>query len=135
MTGEQRLALINRRSVLALLGGGAVLAAGGVGVLGLGRDDGPSAGPGATPADEALVAIGTRYLELVPEDRDIDRLVADLGLDLDRPGDPGAAASELDELSERIAADFEAGRTVAVDGWQLSMTEARLTALIALVAA
>ena len=135
MSGEQRLALINRRSVLVLLGGGAVLAAGGVGVLGLGRDDGPSASPGATPADEALVAIGTRYLELVPEDRDIDRLVADLGLDLDGPGDPGAAASELDELSERIAADFEAGRTVAVDGWQLSVTEARLTALIALVAA
>ncbi len=42
--------------------------------------------------------------------------------------------SDTPTLTAVIVADFAAGRTVLVDGWMLSLTEARHCALVALVA-
>jgi hypothetical protein len=66
--------------------------------------------------------IGASYLALHPGEADAAALSARL---LDETG-PGAPA---DRLRRRIAADYAARRTVSVDGWILSATEARLTAL------
>lgn len=52
-------------------------------------------------------------------------------------GDGDAARAGVDEirarLSQRVRADFAAGRTRTVDGWVLSVTETHLYALAALV--
>jgi hypothetical protein len=76
-------------------------------------------------------AIGRAYLRQAPEEADAARLLA-----LIHPGDCAAlSASELRRaVAARQRADFAAGRTVLLDGWVLSRTEARLCALAAVTA-
>jgi hypothetical protein len=111
-----------RRTVLALLAGS-----------GLGLVVGCSDGSGATEracqlvsdavpeVPEGLLAIGTRYRELHPDD-EWQRIGDELG---DRP-DEGS----LEALSSRVRADFAAGDVVTVDGWVLARTEARAAAAL-----
>jgi hypothetical protein len=76
-------------------------------------------------------AIGRAYLRQAPEEADAAR-----PLDLIHPGD--CAALSTTELRRAVAArqraDFAAGRTVLLDGWVLSRTEARLCAFAAVTA-
>lgn len=114
---------IGRRTLLALFGGSA-----------LGLVVGCSSGPsdeeracesirGAIPEVPAgLVAIGTRYRELHPDD-DIHAVAPESS-----DGDP---VSVLAQLSEQVRADFDAGDVVDVDGWVLARTEARAAAVLA----
>lgn len=44
----------------------------------------------------------------------------------------GATDNLAEQLTQRVREDFDAGRVVAVDGWILARTEARLYALAAL---
>ena len=75
-----------------------------------------------SPADRALSAhqaaartIGAAYLRAYPRDTLADaRVIADL---------PRA------QIAARVREDFAAGRVVMLDGWMLSVTEARLCAL------
>ena len=87
-----------------------------------------------TFADEDTIReIGEAYLAAVPEERRQRRLVRAL------LEDEGALADQVDSealtrfLRTRIRSDFEAGRTVLVDGWVLSVTEARQAALFSMV--
>jgi hypothetical protein len=83
-------------------------------------------------ADQAR-AIGARYREMVPEERDADALRAAIAgrhpLLARVLGTPRVDPAAL------VRRDFAEGRTVEVDGWVLSLTEARQCALLSLGAA
>ncbi len=79
---------------------------------------------------ESARPIGEAYLALAPHEASTARLVS-----LVAAGAAAESASDS-ELRRLVAAgvrdDFSAGRTAEVDGWVLSLTEARLFALVAL---
>ncbi len=132
----------DRRAVLKGVAAGGVVVVGG-GLLGwqlLADDDEPGDAaespnrprPPDPPASvrAALVAVGTRYLEVEPDEADRDELLAALpALDGEVPERPAEA---LDVLAEQAAADHEAGEVIELDGWVLSRTECRAAALYAL---
>lgn len=66
-----------------------------------------------------LVQVATAYLLLYPEEASASKLRILLAAESDTTGDLPAA----------IRRDFAQGRTVAVRGWMLARTEARLAAL------
>lgn len=80
--------------------------------------------------DEDVRAIGERYRADHPDEADAQSLRASIH---GRPGPLlwllGAPRTDTDAL---VRADFEGGRTVTVDGWVLSVTEARQCALLSL---
>ena len=128
----------DRRTVLKGLAAGGVVVVGGALVAQQVRDDDESAPPPTTapPPSEprstmgaALVAVGTRYLEDVPEEADqaflLEQLPALEGTVPERPG------PMLGVLAPQAVADHTAGDLVELDGWVLSRTEARAAALYA----
>ncbi len=66
------------------------------------------------PADASF--LGERYLTGFPGEWDRQRLVENL--------------SSIDDLHEKVRADFHQGRVVSIDGWRVSVTECRLAALV-----
>lgn len=78
---------------------------------------------------DSAAAIGRAYLHIHPEEADPQRLLARLLPD----AEPLLAREDLRRaLAARQAADFAGGRTLRLDGWVLSLTEARLCAAAAL---
>jgi hypothetical protein len=83
---------------------------------------------------EAAASIGRVYLRQRPEEHNEERMLALLMGD----ASPASTGERLDEaalhaaLRRRLREDFACGRTVWVDGWLLSATEARLCALAAM---
>ena len=79
--------------------------------------------------------LGRLYLEGKPREADTALLVTLIGA-APGPALPPASPSTDEalraDLEERIRNDFIYGNTVAVDGWLLSLTEARLCALASL---
>ncbi len=75
--------------------------------------------------------LGMRYRAMYPAACDADTLCAAM-LDGDTPT-PADAAAMRAYLNARIRDDFAAGRTMLLDGWVLSITEARQCALFSLV--
>jgi len=75
--------------------------------------------------------LGAGYRERVPGERDAPRLEAAL-----RASRPWTARIGLGSVSiaDQVRADFDANRTVVVDGWLLSVTEARQCALYSTLA-
>lgn len=88
---------------------------------------------------QASAQLGRAYLETQPDERDPARLRAALsdalGATLDREGPAGLTAqAALAALRRLVSEDYRGARVVTVDGWLLSRSEARLYALMALVA-
>lgn len=113
---------MKRRVLLAGAGaGGATLA----GLLALGRKShrGASSLRGRFRVPGTPVAVGRRYLADNPAERDAAALR--------RAVEPEAGWTAL---ASRMAADLDAGRTARVAGWVMSISEARLYALLALEA-
>lgn len=85
---------------------------------------------------DSAVQVGRAYLQTFPGEADAERLVSQLCA-----SDPLKHRTLLDAGSKRCVEllalthrqDFEKGRTVKVDGWILSETEARLCALATLL--
>jgi hypothetical protein len=81
--------------------------------------------------EKALREIGVAYVKLKPEEKKANRLVDLLTVDsggkkLSRE----ASDKEVESfLKNKIHADFEKNDTVTVNGWVLSLTEARQCAL------
>ena len=75
--------------------------------------------------------LGRRYRESVPGESDARRLAAAI-----RASQPWTARIGLRHpwIDDQIREDFDAGRTVVVDGWLLSVTEARQCALYSTLA-
>jgi hypothetical protein len=128
----------DRRTVLKGLAAGGVVVVGGALVAQQVRDDEesvptttapPPPEPRSTMGD-ALIAVGSRYLEDVPEEADqaflLEQLPALEGTVPERPG------PMLGVLGPQAVADHTAGDLVELDGWVLSRTEARAAALYAL---
>ncbi|CAA9256512.1 MAG: hypothetical protein AVDCRST_MAG20-2459 [uncultured Acidimicrobiales bacterium] len=78
-------------------------------------------------------AVGEAYLVSHEEHRDVPRLLAALAADLGIQPD-GAPPADLGARAwEAVQADLLARRTVRLDGWVASPTEARLAAMTLLV--
>lgn len=131
--------MVNRRQLL--LGAGAFGAA--VALRLLPWSDAPLSGQGAVARrlprllghpDSARV-VGRAYLRLVPAEARPE-LLAKLIVEQLPEGEHTAAAVADGELRERlldgVREDFRDGKTVELDGWLLSRTEARLCALVVL---
>ncbi len=114
--------------VKLLAAGGVTAAAVGTGLVRPDRvaawtDRAAAAGP------DGIAQLGRAYLRRHPEESDAGRLVRQL---------PGVRATtravrpQLPGLASTIVDDFDAGRVVNVDGWELARTEARAAAAIAL---
>ncbi|MET1041506.1 MAG: twin-arginine translocation signal domain-containing protein [Acidimicrobiales bacterium] len=128
----------DRRSVLKGLGAAAVVVGGGVVGWRLLDDDDAPAAPATTepPLEptsslaEALAAVGGRYLEVAPDEADEQVLLAALpALEGTVPERPG---QDLRVLAPQASGDHATGEVIVLDGWVLSLTEARASALYAL---
>ena len=129
----------DRRTVLKGLGAAVVVVGGGVVGWQLLDDDDAPASPTTTeppPPEptsslaEALAAVGGRYLEVAPDEADEQVLLAALpALDGTVPERPGQG---LRVLAPQAAEDHATGEVIALDGWVLSLTETRASALYAL---
>ncbi len=75
----------------------------------------------------AAASVGRAYLRCRPEERNLGVL-----LPLLFDGEAGPGESLASSLGSRIREDFACARVVAVQGWRLSETEARLCAAVAL---
>jgi len=129
---------VSRRTVLAALAAGIVGAAIGVRLYWPGgnvtRDARRFAGMLRHPDSAAW--LGRFYLEVNPREADAALLVTLIGAARGPalpPASPSADEALRADLEERIRNDFIYGNTVSVDGWLLSLTEARLCALVSLL--
>lgn len=74
---------------------------------------------------DAVRNLGRRYRASVPRESDAARLETAI-----RASRPWTARIGLTHpIADQVRDDFDAGRTVVVDGWLLSVTEARQCAL------
>ena len=78
--------------------------------------------------DEGASYLGRRYLQAHPSEARGDVLVSRLV----GTRAPTSAREASRAVAAGIRSDYAAGRSVRVDGWVLSLTEARLYALVAL---
>ncbi len=84
--------------------------------------------PDATGAPDGVVVLGKAYLRTHPDEADRKILLGHLpGIDAGQ-----GVRAQMPSLVPTITEDFDAGRVVTVQGWQLSRTEARAAAAIAL---
>lgn len=129
---------ISRRDLLKRLAlGGVIAALPGAFLAGSGRE---VLQPFATrlnrlfSQERSARAIGERYLARVPDEADATILTARVAGDMQ--GYLRLASADTPTLRALLAAqqrdDFAHGRTVTIDGWVLSCTEARLCALVTL---
>jgi hypothetical protein len=77
---------------------------------------------------EGATYLGRRYLQAHPSEARSDVLVRRLV----GTNSPTSEREASRAVAVRIRSDYAAGRTVKVDGWVLSRTEARLYALVAM---
>ncbi len=76
--------------------------------------------------------IGARYREVVPREDDLATLTSALQKDDGRPV-PLTTSNARRSLDRRVRDDFTRGLTIRLDGWILSLTEARQCALFSLL--
>jgi hypothetical protein len=82
--------------------------------------------------EQTIKKTGASYLQKIPAEKNLNKLVQLLA-------DNSSIAASSDEkaihqyLEEKIKKDFDEGKTVMVNGWVLSVTEARQCALFSLV--
>jgi hypothetical protein len=85
---------------------------------------------------DGAVLLGRLYLAGHPQEADAARLSTLIAAALDPALTPVSSATDealRAGLEEKIRTDFTSGEMVAVDGWLLSVTEARLCALVSLL--
>jgi hypothetical protein len=85
---------------------------------------------------DGAALLGRLYLAGHPQEADAARLATLIAAALDPALTPVSAATDTAlraGLEERIRTDFTRGEMVAVGGWLLSVTEARLCALVSLL--
>jgi hypothetical protein len=104
--------------------------------------DGAAAAPTA-PGDDltawlrharSAAVVGREYLKIAPREADAAVLRHLIGDDRAMAAATGRASARAmrEHLRTRARQDFEDGRIVTLQGWILSVTEARLCALVAL---
>ena len=111
-----------RGSVAGLLGGGLFACGGPRGVAGSGTE--PVEDRCDQPFEHAMARVGALYLQAHPDEADELRLTRSLGA---RRG--ASIASVIRTSQSAHERDATAGRLVAVAGWMVTHTEARIFAL------
>lgn len=81
---------------------------------------------------ERVRSLGARYLATVPGENSVQALRTAIA---ERRSSPLHVAWARTSVEDAVREDFADGRTVIVDGWILSLTEARQCALFALAPA
>ncbi|HVY74664.1 MAG TPA: hypothetical protein VG890_07530 [Puia sp.] len=80
-----------------------------------------------------LRKIGTDYLKNNPTENSKEQLFALLQSEGSvKSGGPQNATAESHELQKKIRQDFESNRTITLQGWVISQTEARQCSLLSL---
>ena len=126
---------MERRRFLGLIGGAAVA------VVGVACGASPDVEQSALARPDLLDALGAErvralgvhYRETTPAERDAASLQAVIRRSL--PSSARLSGTGSSPQARLVHDDFDAGRTVVVDGWILSATEARQCALFSLVQA
>ena len=77
--------------------------------------------------------LGARYRQMVPSENDADALRA--AIELGGRSSPRRFGVLPPSVTDQVRRDFAEGRTVVVQGWVLSVTEARQCALFSLASA
>lgn len=77
---------------------------------------------------QAAAQLGRAYLKLHPDEADSRQLLGLILKGTKRSTDLGA------QVSSKVRADFASGRVVNLNDWQISETEARIFAAVALTA-
>jgi hypothetical protein len=92
--------------------------------------------PGAVGDVDAAARIGRAYLQANRSERNLDTLLA--AIDAALVGDPGLGGGDtqrlLTALQHTVRGEYLRGESVNVQGWVLSVTEARVYAVLALAA-
>lgn len=92
--------------------------------------------PGAVGDVDAAARLGRVYLADHPHERQLDTLLT--AIDAALGGDAGSGGRDpqqvLGRLQEVVRADYRRDAAVNVQGWVLSVTEARVYAVLALAA-
>lgn len=125
---------MDRRRFLQLSAAGVLVATTGTACRGDDIDPRTLAQPAvlALLGPERVREIGVRYRQTVPAERAAPALRAAIANDGNGLRLPWR---KRQSLAQRISSDFAAGRTVVVNGWLLSTTEARQCALFSLLPA
>ncbi len=76
---------------------------------------------------ETIINIGTNYRKQIPVEDNETSLVKLLSTDTNED------SSAIEALKKEIMNDFEKGNTVMINGWILSVTEARQCALFSII--
>ena len=79
--------------------------------------------PAVGPVDAGIIALGSRVVATTGW-REVDALAAEL---------PGPMGDPIVQAKRVASAEFQAGKTMMVDGWVLSASEARAAAILALL--
>lgn len=87
----------------------------------------------ALPMRTSSARLGVAYLRHHPDEADPAGLLATLARRIDPNSEDDVQEDVGPRLLETFREDFEHGRTAIVDGWLLSVTEARALALISQV--
>ena len=77
--------------------------------------------------NELIKTIGNKYRSQVPDEKNVRSLVNFLMEDIS-----GNKPLHAEPLEQKIKTDFKTGKTVLVNGWVLSVSEARQCALYSL---
>jgi hypothetical protein len=83
--------------------------------------------------ERVLHVLGERYREITPREDNVHALVEALMADVKPEGAIYPESPLVSRVNEQVRRDFAAGRTVTLNGWILSLTEARQCALHSLV--
>ena len=85
---------------------------------------------------EAVLRFGAAYLQLYPEERDREAIIAAIESRMaDLPGGGATAGCTVDQLlilQRVVRGEYLRGEFVRIAGWSLSRTEARIYAAVAL---
>ena len=76
---------------------------------------------------QSISALGEQYRRRTPQEDSERRLVRSI-----MKGKAGTGKELMNELDETIKSEFGSGQTVIIDGWILSVTEARQCALFSI---
>ena len=82
--------------------------------------------------EQTIKKTGTSYLQKIPAEKSHHKLVQLLANNSPIAGSSDEKAIHQ-YLEEQVKMDFEAGKTVMINGWVLSVTEARQCALFSLI--
>ena len=78
--------------------------------------------------NQTIAAVGNHYRIQAPGEESERTLIKLLSA-----GNPDHRRADVEAIETQIIQDFEAGNTVIVDGWILSLTEARQCALFSII--